>query len=255
MIRIFLPLILAALGLAAASCSQSEAPFAPEASPASAQPTPHGTASAAMASPADSQQAPASQDPSRLSGSPASPAPSSQAPSARDPGSQSAVDTSANADASIPAERRASTLIGMPVVAADGSPVGAVKDVIFDRQGRATHMVIAYGTEPGASPGEMPDDGKPASGSAGKLTAMPWDAALASIKEGRLVLDGAKLQGAPSFTPDAWPNLDDPSWSAATDAYWRKAVRAAIAAHPGNPIDSTTRQRGRRARDSDGDGN
>ncbi len=241
MIRIFLPLILAALGLAAASCSQSEAPFAPEASPASAQPTPHGTASAAMASAADSQQASSSQDPSTLSGPPAPPSPapspqasSSQAPSAHDPGSQSAVDTSANADASMPAERRASTLIGMPVVAANGNPVGAVKDVIFDRQGRATHMVIAYGTE---------------------LTAMPWDAALASIKGGRLVLDGAKLQGAPSFTPDAWPNLDDPSWSAATDAYWRKAVRAAIAAHPGNPIDSTTRQRGRRARDSDGDGN
>ncbi|HEV7137670.1 MAG TPA: PRC-barrel domain-containing protein [Steroidobacteraceae bacterium] len=133
----------------------------------------------------------------------------------------------------MPVERRASTLIGMPVVSADGSPIGEVKDIIFDRHGRATHLVIS------SSPG-------------GKLTAMPWDAALASMKDGRLVLDGAKLQSAPGFTSDAWPNLDAPSWSAATDAYWRKAVRAAIAAHPGNPIDSTARQRGRRARDDDG---
>jgi len=157
----------------------------------------------------------------------------------------------------MPAERRASTLIGMPVVASDGSALGEVKDIIFDRQGRATHLVIAYGAEPETGPAEIPDDGKSAAGPGGKLTAMPWDAALASIKDGRLVLEDAKLQGAPSFTPDAWPNLDDPAWSATTDSYWRKAVRAAIAAHPGNPIDSTARQRGRPARDgdSDGDGN
>ena len=139
----------------------------------------------------------------------------------------------------------------MPVISADGSPLGEVKDIIFDRQGRATHLVIAYGAEPQPGPGEIPDDGKPASSADGKLTAMPWDAAAASMKNGRLVLDGAQLQGAPSFTSDTWPDLDDASWSAAADAYWRKAVQAAIAAHPGAPIDSTTRQRGRPARDGD----
>jgi sporulation protein YlmC with PRC-barrel domain len=154
----------------------------------------------------------------------------------------------------MPAERRASTLIGMPVVSADGNPTGEVKDIIFDRQGRATHLVIAYAGAPEVGPGETPDEGKSPSSSDGKLTVIPWDAALASMKDGRLVLDGAKLQDAPSFTPDAWPNLDDPSWSAAADAYWRKAVRAAIAAHPGNPVDSTARQRGRRSREGDGDG-
>src|SRR6185312_17569343 len=49
MTRIFLPLICAALGLAAAYCSQTEGPFAPAEAPAS----PHGTAAAAMASPSD----------------------------------------------------------------------------------------------------------------------------------------------------------------------------------------------------------
>jgi hypothetical protein len=141
----------------------------------------------------------------------------------------------------------------MPVVSADGSPLGEVKDVIFDRQGRATHLVIAYGTEPQSGPAEIPDDGKGASSPDGKLTAMPWDAAAASMKKGRLVLDEAQLQGAPSFTLDAWPNLDDPSWSAASDSYWRKAVQAAIAAHPGTPIDSPSRARTRHDRNRDGD--
>lgn len=154
----------------------------------------------------------------------------------------------------MPAERRASTLIGMPVVSADGHPLGQVKDIVFDRQGRATHLVIAYGMQPEIGPPEIPDDGKPTASSGGKLTAMPWDAALASTKDGRLVLDATKLQSAPSFTPDTWPNLDDPSWSAPGDAYWRKVVQATIAAHPGSPIDSTTRQRGRPARDGDGNG-
>lgn len=229
MIRIFLPLICAALGLVAASCGQSGGPFAPAGAPASPHPDSHGAASAAMASPADPKSQGIAQGTEQAS-----------APS----GSQTSEATTGT-----PTDRRASTLIGMLVVSSDGSALGAVKDIVFDRQGRATHLVIAYGTEPPAGPPEIPDDGKPVPTPNDKLTAMPWDAAVASIKSGRLVLDPAQLQSAPSFTPGAWPNLDDPAWSASADAYWRKAVRAAIAAHPGAPIDSTTRQRGRPARD------
>lgn len=234
MIRNLLPLVCAALGLAAASCSQSEGPFAPAEAPASPQPTSHGAASAAMASPGDPlpEEAP----------------PPSASPAAS---SQSAADASPNAPTTAPADRRASTLIGLPVVSADGSPLGEVKDIIFDRQGRATHVVIAYGSRPLANPEAMPNEGRTTSPPDGKLTAMPWDAAMAIMRNGRLVLDDAQLNGAPSFTADAWPNLDDPSWSAAADAYWRKTVQAAIAAHPGAPIDSTARQRERRSRDGE----
>src|SRR5690348_214235 len=166
MIRIFLPLILAALGFAAASCSQSVAPFAQTETPASAQPTAHDTAAAAMPSAPETVAAPQASAPqapaARASTSPTSAAPA-PAPSAEPqaPAAQPAADPSP--DASMPVERRASTLIGMPVVSADGSPVGEVKDIIFDRQGRATHLVIS----------STPD---------GKLTALPWDAALAIIK-------------------------------------------------------------------------
>jgi PRC-barrel domain len=136
----------------------------------------------------------------------------------------------------------------MAVVSPNGSSLGQVKDIIFDRQGRATHLVISYGAEPQTNPEALPNDAA-APPANGKLTAMPWDAAMASIKDGQLVVDDAQLQGAPSFAPDAWPNLDDSAWSAAADAYWRKAVRAAIAANPGAPIDSTSRQRVRPNRD------
>jgi len=237
MIRIFLPLICAALGFAAASCSQSEGPLAPATEAPASPPQPsHGAASAAMTSPADSAQA------NQTSSSDA--ASTTSAP-------PSAADANPDAPTSTSTERRASTLIGMPVVATDGSSLGDVKDIIFDRQGRATHLVVAYGTEPQTSPSALPNEGEAAPSSDGKLTAMPWDAAMASIKGGQLVLDSAQLQAAPSFTHGTWPDLDDPAWSAAADAYWRKAVQAAIEAHPGAPIDSPSRERARPNRDDE----
>lgn len=274
MIRIFLPLICAALGLAAASCSQSEGPFAPAEAPAS----PHGTAAAAMASPSEKTAADDAEHRDATAGAvptdgtgqapqaqatgstpPGAPQPaaakSPDVPDQGPPPTESATSAAqltpeANPDApvSVPAQRRASTLVGMPVVAGDGSPLGQVKDIIFDRQGQATHVVVGYGAEPPIGPAETADANPPESADDGKLTAMPWDAAMASIRDGRLVLDGAKLQQAPSFKSQEWPNLDDRDWSAVTDDYWRKVVRASVAAHPGAPIDSTARQRGRRAR-------
>ena len=153
----------------------------------------------------------------------------------------------------------------MPVTAADGSPLGEVKDVILDPEGRVTHFVIAYGTQPeGESRSEERPDTKSgpgalppgtASGTAavaeGRLTVIPWDTAIASLKDGKLVLDGAKLQGAPSFAAHAWPNLHDAAWGAAADAYWHKVVPPPVSAHQGIPVDSTARLRARPTRDGD----
>jgi sporulation protein YlmC with PRC-barrel domain len=244
MIRIFLPLICAALGFAAASCSQSDTPFSSAEAPSAPQSASHEASAAAM--PSSPQAQGQGQDAGQAPSDPSDP-PNIGAQSAAEP------DPDSDAPSSTPVERRASTLIGIPVVSTDGSPLGEVKDIIFDRQGRATHLVLAYGSQPDTTPpADTPGDGKPVASADGKLTAMPWDAAVASMKDDHLVLDGSKLQDAPSFTPDAWPDLDDPAWSAAADTYWRKAVQAAIAAHPGAPIDSTDRQRGRRSRAHDG---
>ena len=235
MIRIFLPLICAALGFATASCSQTQGPLTPAAEAPVSRGAAHDAASAAMVN--------------RLPEHP--PASSERASEGQDDVSaaQSVADTSADAPAAPQVQRRASTLIGMPVVSADGNPLGEVKDIIFDRQGGATHLVISYRTEPqgpqALSPSSAGATTSPSFGSDRKLTAIPWDAAMASVKDGQLVLGGATLHGAPSFTPEQWPNLDDPAWSDATDAYWRRAVRAAIAEHPGTPIDPTSRSRAR----------
>jgi PRC-barrel domain len=235
MIRILLPLVCAALGFAAASCSQSEGPLATPVSPAAAaSPAVHGTAAAAIASQSEAS------------------APDADASATSDPqGSpgQSVSDPDPDAPARAPVGRRASTLIGMPVESADGSPLGTVEDIILNPHGQATHLVIAYRADASAASADEMPPGVKAAGAGRRLTAMPWDAAMATLEDGHLVLDSAKLQGAPSFTPGAWPDLDDPAWSAAADTYWRKAVRAAIAAHPGTPIDSTSRGRARPTRD------
>lgn len=119
----------------------------------------------------------------------------------------------------------------MRVESARGKALGFVRDIIFDRNGRATHLVIAFGDE----------------GNGGKLTVVPWTAALSSLRDDHLVIDDAKLQAAPSFTPGEWPNIDAPHWSAAADAYWRggtgPAKRRAV-----TPIDSTARTRARSTR-------
>lgn len=296
MIRIFLPLICAALGLAAASCSQSEGPFAPTETPASPHSGVHG--STAMASPAHAAQAdgttqntpsaddtatgtdrsvpviaqssarspaltpnqgssadqapsddgalPADQPPHTDQASPADQEASTAA--APPPTTGAEAPATARASTATEGERRASTVIGMSVTSVDGSPIGKVQDIIFDPQGHVTHVVIAYDTEPG--PEEIPD-GKPRSRADGKLAAIPWDTALARMNGGKLVLDGTKLQSAPSFTADEWPNLQDPGWSAVADAYWRKVARPAVSAHRNAQIDSTARLRARPTRDGE----
>ena len=234
MIRIILPLICAALGFAAASCSQSEGPPAPAAEAPASPPQPTHDAASAMTSPVDPTQVPPSD---AASTTPASPSASDSNPPDVPAGTQT--------------ERRASTLIGMAVVGTDGTSLGKVKDIIFDRQGRATHIVIAYGKQPPTNPAALPNDGTAGPTPDGKLTAMPWDAAMASIKGGQLVLDSAQLQAAPSYAPGTRHNLDDPDWNAPADAYWRKAVQEAIEAHPGAPIDSPSRSRDRPDRDDE----
>jgi sporulation protein YlmC with PRC-barrel domain len=215
MIRIFLPLLCAVLGLATAACGQSGGPFGPADSAGSSP----DSATAAMASPPD-------------------------ASAGTEPSSRAAAQAGTEQKSAALAGHRASTLIGMPVVSADGSPLGEVKDIIFDSQGRATHVVIANET-PTSDGASNPDE---------KLVAVPWETALTHISDDHLVLDSAHLASAPSFTPEAWPNLDDPAWSVTADAYWRKVAVPPVTVHGSNPVDSTARQRGRRTRDADGDG-
>jgi sporulation protein YlmC with PRC-barrel domain len=111
---------------------------------------------------------------------------------------------------------RASTLITMPVESRSGRMLGRIRDIVFNPNGngRATHIIIAC------------DKG-------GRLVAIPWWTAVADIHHGALVLQAARLEGAPGFDPGNWPDLTDSSWSDSADDYWTV------------PIDSTSRSRAR----------
>jgi hypothetical protein len=113
------------------------------------------------------------------------------------------------------AARRASTLISMPVQSDSGEPLGTIEDIVFGARGRATHVIV---------------------NSAGRLVAIPWRIAMPRIHGGILELNRTRLSGAPSFTPDTWPDVSAPSWSATADAYWT------------TPVDSMSRSRSRSGR-------
>ena len=113
---------------------------------------------------------------------------------------------------------RASTLIAMPVESRSGRVLGQIKDIVFDSNGRATHVIVAYGKDSGAG---------------GKLAAIPWWTAVSDIHHGSLVLKATRLEGAPSFGSDSWPDVSNPSWSNTADDYWTI------------PVDSTSRSRAR----------
>ena len=225
MIRIFVPLICVALALAAAACTQSGGPFdlAASSPPSHRSSSAHGAVQAAeAASPSAATATPPGQK--AVPHISVGPIEGTMPPS-----------SSASAPASAPQppapviapQRRASSMIGMRVESPDGEPLGFVQDIVLNRRGRATHLVVAFGDQ----------------GNGGKLTAVPWKAAVSGIRDDHLVIDGAKLQGAPSFIPGDWPNIDRPSWSATADAYWRNGTGPAPP--KAAPIDSTARTRAR----------
>lgn len=113
---------------------------------------------------------------------------------------------------------RASTLITMPVESHSGRVLGQIQDIVFNSNGRATNVIVAYGK----------------GGINGKLVAIPWQTVVSDIHHGALVVHAARLAGAPSFELGSWPDIRDPSWSATADAYWT------------TPVDSTSRSRSTR---------
>jgi hypothetical protein len=127
-----------------------------------------------------------------------------------------------------PSPLRASAVIGMPVQSFTGELIGEVKDIILDNNGTATHVVLTYGG---------------AFGIGGKLVAVPWPAAAAMLSGSRLVVDRLRLQRAPTFPDNKWPDLANRGWSAEADRYWQGASSAR--APSGNDVDSPDRSRRR----------
>jgi sporulation protein YlmC with PRC-barrel domain len=95
----------------------------------------------------------------------------------------------------------ADTLIGDNVVNGQEESLGEIKEIMLDmRSGQVAYAVLAFGGFLGM--GE-------------KLFAVPWQALQLDTVNKRFVLnvDKARLQNAPGFDPDAWPDMSDVGWS------------------------------------------
>lgn len=95
----------------------------------------------------------------------------------------------------------ADTLIGDSVVNLQEDDMGDIKEIMLDmRTGQVAYAVLSFGGFLGM--GE-------------KLFAVPWQALHLDTPNHRFVLDIEKerLENAPGFDPDAWPDMSDIRWA------------------------------------------
>lgn len=102
----------------------------------------------------------------------------------------------------------ADTLIGNNVFNAAGENLGDIKEIMLDmRSGKVSYAVLSFGGFLGM--GE-------------KLFAVPWDALKLDTEEKRFVLnvDKAKLESAPGFDRNHWPDMADTTWQSSIRSYY-----------------------------------
>ncbi len=102
----------------------------------------------------------------------------------------------------------ADTLVGNDVYNKKSEDLGDIKEIMLDmRSGRIGYAVLSFGGFLGI--GE-------------KLFAVPWDALTLDTQNKRFTLDVAKdrLETAPGFDKDDWPDMADPTWEKGIHAYY-----------------------------------
>ena len=107
-----------------------------------------------------------------------------------------------------PALMSAGSLSHNDVYNPKGEELGSVKDFMLDtHSGRVSYAVLSYGGF--LSMGE-------------KLFAVPWDALKLDTANKRFVLDVNKerLENAPGFDKDDWPNMADETWAKDVHSYY-----------------------------------
>ncbi len=95
----------------------------------------------------------------------------------------------------------ANTLIGNDVYNRQEEDLGDIKEIMLDMEsGKIAYAVLSHGGILGV--GE-------------KLFAVPWGALTLDIEKQRFILDveKAKLEVAPGFDSDNWPDTPDPAWT------------------------------------------
>lgn len=102
----------------------------------------------------------------------------------------------------------ADTLIGNDVCNEVAEDLGNIKEIMLDmRTGRVSYAVLSFG-------GFM--------GMGEKLFAVPWEALRLDTNNKRFVLDVTKsrLEGAPGFDKQHWPDMADATWEQSIHAYY-----------------------------------
>jgi sporulation protein YlmC with PRC-barrel domain len=104
---------------------------------------------------------------------------------------------------------RVDNIIGSKVINLEGQGIGAIDNLVIDIDtGSIVYAALEFG-------GFM--------GFGDKLFAVPWQSLTAVPAEGMFILDQskAKLQKAPGFDKDNWPDIGDRSWQAGIFAFYR----------------------------------
>lgn len=107
-----------------------------------------------------------------------------------------------------PAFMSTSSLTGDEVYNLQDEDLGDVKDFMLDmRTGKVAYAVLSFGGFLGM--GE-------------KLFAVPWSALTLDTENKRLILNVSKerLESAPGFDQDNWPDMADPVWADGIHTYY-----------------------------------
>jgi len=109
---------------------------------------------------------------------------------------------------------RSSHLTGMTVRNAQGEALGKVDDLVINVEtGKIDYAALSHGGVLGIGD---------------KLFAVPWNELQMAFGQDEnyfvLNMSKEKLEAAPGFNKDAWPNFADANWSQKIDQYYRKAT-------------------------------
>ncbi len=102
----------------------------------------------------------------------------------------------------------ADTLLGNDVYSLDDQDLGDIKEIMLDMQsGNISYAVLSYGGFLGMGQ---------------KLFAVPWQALTLDTENKRFILNvnSSKLESAPGFDKDHWPNMADQTWVEDVNNYY-----------------------------------
>lgn len=129
-----------------------------------------------------------------------------------------------------PALMGADTLLGEDVVNNEEDDLGDIKEIMIDmRTGQVAYAVLSFGGLLGI--GE-------------KLFAVPWQALQLDTVNKRFVLnvDKERLESAPGFDADAWPDMTDTTWATQIHSFYGTdpSRSGSMGMMPGSMVGGTT---------------